>query len=124
MSERARYKAEVDYPGCEHCSSDRMWTIIQPDGIAFGQSWGDKEFVDELVSYLNEAFDAGWNAAQVESALELQRIVAEAVVKEAQWCIHRRSEPYSVLDARLAAARAERDRVNAAIQENGGRVDF
>lgn len=53
------YRVEVDKGGCERCSHGQMWTIVGPDGYAFGESWGDREFVEDLVEYLNDAYEAG-----------------------------------------------------------------
>lgn len=53
------YRVEVDKDGCETCGHGRMWTIVGPDNVALGESWGDKEFVDDIAQLLNEAYDAG-----------------------------------------------------------------
>jgi predicted GTPase len=53
------YTVECDHEGCSQCGHDRMWTIVDSDGIGAGQSWGDKEFVDDLCEMLNDAFEKG-----------------------------------------------------------------
>jgi hypothetical protein len=45
--------------GCEHCGAGKMWLIIDPDGIAGGTSYGDKEEADDLAQELNRAFHLG-----------------------------------------------------------------
>jgi hypothetical protein len=53
------YTVAVEDEGCDRCGHGRMWTIVGPDGYGFGQSWGDRETVEDLADYLNEAYEAG-----------------------------------------------------------------
>lgn len=53
------YFLQVDVNGCDKCSAGRMWTVVGPSGAMFGQSWGDEEFVGDLVEWLNDAYANG-----------------------------------------------------------------
>ena len=61
--EKEAYRVEEsDSKGCEKCGSGKLWDIVGPDGYALGTSWGDKEFVDDLADWLNDAYVAGKEA--------------------------------------------------------------
>jgi hypothetical protein len=64
----AAYRVEVDTEGCAHCAGNRTWTIVGPDGVAIGSSWGDEEFAGDVADLMNMAYDAGKESelAQVE----------------------------------------------------------
>lgn len=52
------YFIEVDNNGCT-CGSGRTWTIIDPDGVATGQSWGDEDEAAYICELINDAYHRG-----------------------------------------------------------------
>lgn len=52
------YFIEVDNNGCT-CGNGRTWTIVGPDGVATGQSWGDVEEAEYICELLNDAYQCG-----------------------------------------------------------------
>jgi len=49
-------------PECEHCSHGQLWTVIfGPTGAEtqIGQSWGDRELVEDICDLMNDAFAHG-----------------------------------------------------------------
>ena len=55
------YFVEVDENGCSHCGAGRTYTVIGPDGVAFGQSWESEDDASGMAEILNEAFYRGIN---------------------------------------------------------------
>lgn len=54
-----KYRLDPCGRGCKSCGAGEHWDIIAPDGIALSTSWGDKEFAEELVEMLNDAYEMG-----------------------------------------------------------------
>jgi len=65
------YTVEVDHGGCKHCGAGKTYTVVGPDGVAVGRSFGDKDDADDLAADMNQAWRLG-----LESSLE--RTEAEA----------------------------------------------
>jgi len=53
------YTVEQDDSGCCLCGNGKTWNVIDPDGIASGTSYGDKEDAEDLADELNRAFHLG-----------------------------------------------------------------
>lgn len=52
-----RYTVEVDVGGCEHCGAGKTWTVMQPDGVAIGRSFHDRDGAEDLCELLNAAVE-------------------------------------------------------------------
>ena len=63
--------------GCHTCAAGEMWTFEwMEDGEPTqpGESWDDKEFVENLIEYLNDAYEAGHVAARGSSGIASGRV--------------------------------------------------
>lgn len=61
------YTVAQDDAGCATCFHGRTYNIVGPDGVAFGQSWGDADEVAVLTDMLNDAFKKGQAARPTEA---------------------------------------------------------
>lgn len=60
MFEKEAYKVVVDHTLADlRGEGGSMWTIQGPDGYTIGQSWGDKELVDDIAEHMSFAYEAG-----------------------------------------------------------------
>jgi hypothetical protein len=57
------YRVEADgTTECPTCKQPQMvlWTIVDADDVAIGESWGSQELAQNICSYMNMAFACTW----------------------------------------------------------------
>lgn len=98
------YHVEVDDNGCDHCSQGRTWTVVGPDGIAEGVSYGDRESADDLADAMNRAYADKLAAAEARiAALQAEReelLISISNLDRVYQMAHARAD---VAEAQLAA---------------------
>lgn len=61
---------------CEHCNhTTGYWSVVGPDGVAIGTSYGSEEDAESMADSLTYAFNLGWTMRDkqaIEEALEPQ----------------------------------------------------
>lgn len=58
------YRVEVEAGGCDHCGKGRLWTVVGPDDVAWGISWGSEEDARDWCDAMNAAYDEGRKVAE------------------------------------------------------------
>jgi hypothetical protein len=53
------YNVEWECDGCSFCHHGRMYTVVGPDDVAIGQSFGDEEDAGDIAGYMNQAHEGG-----------------------------------------------------------------
>jgi len=53
------YYVEQGNTGCYACNKGITWDIIDPNGVALGQSWGDKDEAEWIAEQLSYAYEFG-----------------------------------------------------------------
>lgn len=53
------YTVGLDQDGCEKCGHGKLWAVVDPDGIALGTSYGEKDDAEDMADNMNLAFILG-----------------------------------------------------------------
>lgn len=74
------YRLEIEKNGCDHCGSGKTWDVVDPDGVAGGTSYGDRDEAEELAGWLNEAYARGKEDSGAPEVLEALKTIEAALL--------------------------------------------
>lgn len=63
------YRVELDTQGCKTCGHDAQWCVVNPDGVAMGKTWGDRDEAQWFAEMLKMAHDAGASPQPTQTAV-------------------------------------------------------